>query len=109
MRVSGGARSSPAENLADKEPLQTPDQQIKRAKNERTKPFRIVKMKTHWRQSAKRFGSGLAWVQEKLYCQHSQPNNSQCVSEQQGKFFHSLSFYNLTQSNKLNLRTCVNG
>ncbi|USQ48691.1 hypothetical protein NFX37_21370 [Serratia marcescens] len=35
----------PLKNLADKEPLQTPDQQIKRAKNERTKPFRIVKMK----------------------------------------------------------------
>ena len=44
MRVSGGARSSPAENLADKEPFQTPSQQINRAKNERTKPFRIVKM-----------------------------------------------------------------
>ncbi len=34
----------PLKNLADKEPFQTPGQQINRAKNERTKPFRIVKM-----------------------------------------------------------------
>ncbi|HID8436405.1 MULTISPECIES: hypothetical protein [Serratia] len=34
----------PLKNLADKEPFQTPGQQINRAKNECTKPFRIVKM-----------------------------------------------------------------
>ncbi len=34
----------PLKNLADKEPFQTSGQQINRAKNERTKPFRIVKM-----------------------------------------------------------------
>ncbi|MEW7000555.1 hypothetical protein M5585_09855 [Serratia ureilytica] len=99
----------PLKNLADKEPLQTPDQQIKRAKNERTKPFRIVKMKNPLASISQAVWFWFSRVQEKLYCQHSQPNNSQCVSEQQGKFFHSLSFYNLTQSNKLNLRTCVNG
>lgn len=36
--------SHPLKNLADKEPFQTPGQQINRAKNERSKPFRIVKM-----------------------------------------------------------------
>ena len=87
MRVSGGARSSPAENLADKEPFQTPSQQINRAKTSAPNHSVSLKWKTHWRQSAKRFDSGLAWVQEKLYCQHCQPNNSQYVSEQQGKFF----------------------
>ena len=47
MRVSGGARSSPAEKPADKEPFQTSGQQINRAKTSAPNHSVSLKWKTH--------------------------------------------------------------